>query len=143
MVLQMGRLDPFGVEIDLDLRMPIDTDTQDALRAAIAEHSLLVFHGQALEPDDQTRVMGYFGRVLPRSTGDGYEYVANDPARGDLGHDRISFHSDLAFSPSPWEKISLFAVDVDEGRTSTRFASGAGAYARLRTETRRRLNDRE
>jgi taurine dioxygenase len=117
-------LEPFGVGLDVDLRVPLAGDDQDEFRRLFAENDLLLLRNQRLTLDDQVRVMGYLGEVLASSEG-----------RGQIRHDNglktsaLAFHSDLAFSPEPLRAISLHALQV--GDTSTRFASARRAYGRL------------
>jgi taurine dioxygenase len=65
------------------------------------------------------------------------EYVAPDD--GVLNETALTFHSDLAFAPEPFQALSLHALEVAEGKTSTRFASARRAYERLPEALKARL----
>jgi taurine dioxygenase len=122
--------EPFGAEVDLDLSAPLDADTAAALRDLFFRHSLLVFRGQSLSMDDQKRAVSNVGPVLEPSSG----YLS--PEDGILNTKHLDFHSDLCSTPLPFDAISLHAQDVDEGNTSTKFASGLRAYGLLPQATR-------
>ena len=123
--LEHRPLEPFGAEVNLDLSTPLTPARAAALRDLFFTRSLLVFRNQHLSMDDQKRVVSYVGPVLEPSSG----YLS--PEDGILNTAHLDFHSDLCSTPLPFDAISLHAQDVDEGRTSTRFASGLRAYALL------------
>lgn len=128
-------LEPFGVELTGDLARPLAPGEETVLRDLLHRHGLIVARGQALSQARQLELMRLFGPVLgDRAT---MAYVAPDD--GILGLDALGFHSDLAFAPEPFSVISLHALDVEDGQTSTRFADGAGAYDRLDDDLRERL----
>ena len=127
-------LGAFGAEVDYDLSWPLDATGQDALRSLLYAQGVLVFHDQALNDADQARVLGYFGAILGEE-GENRE-LATD---GNLGSCRLLFHSDLAFTPEPFRLLSLYGLDVDEGRTSTRFASGTRVLETMPAALRDRL----
>lgn len=128
-------LPTIGAQADIDLSRPLDPGGQQALRDLLFEHGLLVFRDQSLSDADQTRVLGYFGQVLVEEGG--HREIAVD---GNLGACRLLFHSDLAFTREPFKLLSLYGIDVDEGRTSTLFASGTRVLDRLPADLRRRLD---
>src|SRR4051794_37543623 len=119
MDVNVTRRAPFGVEVDLDLSQPIDGDTQSALQALLYRKKLLVFRNQDLSAAEQIRVLGYFGRVLPPE--EEHEELALD---GDFGRSQIAFHADLMSTPEPYKILSLYAIEVDDDGTSTRFIDG-------------------
>jgi taurine dioxygenase len=127
-------LPSFGAAVDYDLAWPLNEAGQAALRALLYEHGVLVFRDQSLSDSDQARVLGYFGTILGEE-GENRE-LATD---GNLGSCRLLFHSDLAFTPEPFKLLSLYALDVDEGGTSTFFASGATVLGALPAKLRRKL----
>jgi len=131
-------LHPFGCSIEADLSSPLSSEQQSELRFLFERHLLLRFRGQQISPDDQVRAMDYLGSVLRFNNGRDYEYVSNLRADGKLGSDAISWHCDMQFSPLPFEALSLYATVVPNGKTSTRFASGARAYEEL-TEHQREM----
>lgn len=127
-------LQPFGVEIDVDLRKPLSAAQQTELRNLLYRESLIVCRGQQLDIEEQARVLGYIGPVL-HANGE-YRTISSD---GNLGAQQLGYHSDLSFTPSPFKVISLFAADVVAGQTYTRFASGIRALQRLPAALRSRI----
>jgi taurine dioxygenase len=119
----------FGVEFPLETT-ELDERGQNDLRNALAQHGLVVIRGQRLSFADQQRVMGVLGPVLVDDPHDlGVSYVTNVNHAG--GSEEITWHYDLAYCPEPFRWISLHAVDVTPGRTSTRFVSGVRACEAL------------
>jgi taurine dioxygenase len=136
---RLSRLEPFGVRIEnVDLRSPLSAEQQAGFRDLLFEHGVLVFEGQALEDADQRRLMGYLGRVAGGLNG----FTMLDPD-GNLGRTNICFHSDYAFTAKPITALSLFAADVEDGQTCTRFACGVRGYALLPADLRARLEGAE
>jgi taurine dioxygenase len=107
------------------------------LRELYAAHALILVRGQHLSLDDQIRVMGYLGRVLhtPDSIG---ELSPGSPLG--LGGAALCFHADYAFTPEPLTGISLYALDVVDGQSWTRFASGRRACAACDPALRQRAD---
>jgi alpha-ketoglutarate-dependent taurine dioxygenase len=129
---------PFGVEIDLDLREPLTIAEQEAIRDLLFTTGAIVARDQHLSMEDHVRVGRYFGPVL-ESEGDGIGYISNVKGKGNLGNLELAYHCDLAFTPYPSIMTSLHAVEVEDGRSSTRLASGMRAYALLPAELKSRL----
>jgi taurine dioxygenase len=128
-------LKPFGVELDADLSRPLASDQAAYLVGLVYVHGLVLARQQALTLAQQKDMVGHFGPVM--SNTQEMEYVAPDD--GILNADALAFHSDMAFCPKPSQVISLHAVDVVNGETCTRFASGYLAYDRLTPGQRDRL----
>lgn len=126
-----------GVELEGELREPLQEIDQQRLRELLHRHGLLLFRGQRLSHEQQIRVMGYCGPVLHAP--DGVGYISTDAAKGGLGTGELAFHSDLSFTPDPFHAISLHAIDVIDNGSSTRFASGLRAYQRLTPALREQL----
>jgi len=122
---------PFGVEIDLDLGEELPGSQQDELRRLYTLHDLIVAHGRPMEMEQQVRVMSCLGPVL--RTEDSMGEISRESPIG-LGGAALCFHSDYIYSPEPLLGISLHALDVVAGETSTRFASGRTAYQALSLE---------
>ena len=126
-------LEPFGVELGVDLRDDV-TDRRDELANLFAAHDLLLVRGPKLTMDEQIRAVGCLGPVLYVDNG----IMSRDTEIGLLGA-ALCFHSDYAYSPEPLIGISLHAIDVVDDETSTRFAAGRTAYERLSPELRARV----
>jgi taurine dioxygenase len=137
--LPTRRLQPYGVEVGLDLRDGLSDDEASRLRGLYREHYLLVFRQQGiLTREEQSRVLALLGPIT--DDGDEVPVVSNSRPDGVLGADRLMFHSDHEYCPSPGLGISLHAIDVADGQTSTLFANGVAAYRRLNQVTKERLS---
>jgi taurine dioxygenase len=132
---------PFGVEVHgTDLLSPLDDRTAADLRAALAEHLLLVWRGIDLDGPHQRRLMACFGRLSDETKGgDGWTYVSNDRPDGRIRDGELLFHSDLAFTPAPIHVLSLYAVDVPSDGAPTSFVDTAAALASLPATLRTRV----
>ncbi len=129
----------FGAEVDFDLRH-IDAPDADELRSLFDRYHLLVFRNQSLGHDEQIAFMSLLGPVL-RSRIDGVGYITNVPGPDNfLGDSELAFHSDLSFSPKPFLAISLHAVEVENGRSSTKFVDPTASYRRLPQALRERID---
>lgn len=129
-------LQPFGVEVDLDLREP-GNDAEVA--RLFKQDGFLVFREQELTQEQQKRVMAALGPVLEDFTTVGY--VSNTRPDGILGDSEVSFHLDFLYTPVPLLGISLHGIEVPYEETWTRFASGRLALEALSPATRERLRD--
>ena len=129
-------LEPFGVELDLDLRDELTVALREELRRLLEVHDLLVVRGERLTMDQQLRVGEVFGPILMSDSG----IMSNATVIG-LGGAELCFHSDYGYSPEPLQAISLHALDVVTGETSTRFAGGRHAYESLSSESQQRMRD--
>ena len=129
-------LEPFGVELELDLRRELSDAEQAEFRRLYELHDLVLVRGPVLTMDEQMRVCELLGPVLMSDTG----LMSKDTAIGLAGVE-LCFHSDYAYSPEPLQAISLHAVDVVDGETSTRFAGGRHAYESLAPDVQARVAD--
>ena len=78
--------------------------------------------------------MGCSVPILDESRdGSGWTLVSTVEAGGVLGTGAYLFHSDLEFTDEPVRVLSLYAMEIPEIPTSTRFANGV--RARLRSWT--------
>jgi taurine dioxygenase len=139
---------PFGASVSLE-GASIGAPTASELRRLLATQHLLLFRGERSEAE-HVALIEAFGRVLPQ--GPRIEvnapppddpplvtFVSNDPARGGLGTNELSFHHDLAHVATPLTGLSLYAIDVAPGHVATRFASGRLAYLQLTPAMQQRL----
>jgi taurine dioxygenase len=135
-VITASPLEPFGVDLDLDLRRELSEAEQAEFRRLYELHDLVLVRGPVLTMDEQMRVCELLGPVLMSDTG----LMSKDTAIGLAGVE-LCFHSDYAYSPEPLQAISLHAVDVVDGETSTRFAGGRHAYDSLAPDVQARVSD--
>jgi len=131
---QSCNVEPFGLELDVDLRIPLDEAAQERFRALFYREKLLVFRNQQLSEADHVRVLGYIGPVLG-SNGE-YREISSD---GNLGTGPLCYHSDLAFTTEPFKVLSLHALEVVDGQSWTRFANGIRVLESLSQESVDRL----
>jgi taurine dioxygenase len=134
--LRWRELAPFGIEIDHDLGAPLSPAASWRFAALFRAGGLIVASGQMLSMAQQIALLERLGPVL-RSV-DGASYVSSDHA--DVGAQaELAFHAEYAFSPAPLHALSLHAVDVADGASSTRFANAERALAALPAALRKRL----
>ena len=131
-------LEPFGVELELDLRRELSPEEQDEFRRLYEVHDLVLVRGDVITMDEQMRVCELLGPVLMVDSG----LMSKETVIG-LSGVELCFHSDYAYSPEPLQAISLHAVDVVEDETSTRFAGGRHAYESLAPATQARVTELE
>lgn len=131
---------PVGLEMEADLGQPLSAAEGLHLRELLHRHGLLLFRRQTLSQEQQIQLMAHIGGVL--RTPDGIGYISTSPTKGSLGTGELAFHSDLSFTSHPFKAISLHAIDVVDGGSSTRFADGARAHARLSRDQQLRLLER-
>jgi taurine dioxygenase len=124
---------PFGVELEGDLTQPLSPQDAALLVELVDRHGVLIARGQQLSMEQQRQVLGLLGRIEEYDL----QYVDLDDKI--LNRDRMGFHSDMAFAHTPYKYLSLHAVDVVAGESSTNFASGALAYERLSAGQRKKL----
>jgi taurine dioxygenase len=132
------QLAPFGIEVRLDAAKGLSGDDEDELRRLYARDGLLVVRGLELSLEAQLDFCSLFGPVL-RSEGETY-VVSNNPEVGILAGAELIFHSDIPYVPAPYAAGALYAVEVTEGVSPTRFASGLRAYEQLSPAQRARVD---
>lgn len=131
---------PFGIEVDADLTRGFTPEEQMALRRLYRRDGLLLFRGQDLTMDQQLDACAIFGPVM-RGSRENY-LVSNVHEDGLLGDRELLFHNDVPYVPAPYLGGSLHAIDVDEGVSATRFASGMTGYERLPASLKARVDGR-
>ncbi len=126
-------LAPFGIEADPGL---IESRPEN-LRRMFDEQGLVLIRGLDLSMDEQKALCRLFGPVIDTPLEN--FIVSNVREDGYLGVQELLFHHDIAYLPAPYPGGSLHAIDVGEGATSTRFASGTRAWAQLPPALRERV----
>ena len=137
--LPFRRLQPFGVEIERDLAEPLTAAEADHLRAMFNEHGLLLARNQALTMARQRALCAHLGPILDRVGEDGL--MTNE--RGGPSTSELAWHSDAAYTEHPFDALSLHALDVVDGASSTRFVSAEQAFDRLPPDMRDALQRAE
>ena len=149
MAIAVTRLTPvFAARIEgADLTRPLDEPSWAVIRAAFEEHSVLVFHGQALDDEGQIAFSRRFGnlevtRSMNPAAGTPFARQSNlDMKTGEVipADDRrmvyqlanMLWHSDSSFKPVPALCSLLSARIVPPEGGATEFASARAAYPSL------------
>jgi len=132
-------LKPFGVEIDRDLAEPFSATEAEAFKVLFSEHGLILARGQSLTMERQREICALLGPILLREGENGY--MSN--AGGGPAASELNWHSDAAYTDHPFDALSLHALDVVDGASSTRFASAESVAASLPADLRAVLDGRE
>lgn len=119
---------PFGVEVDHDLSSPLSAAAAAQFVKLFRTLGMIVATGQALSMEQQIALLSHLGKV--QRSPDGTTYISSEQG-GDAARLEYTFHADYAFTHHPLDALSLHAVDVVDGASSTRFANAERAYATL------------
>ncbi len=146
----------FGATVSgFDAREPLEAKLQAEISAAFEEYSVLVFHDQPLDDEQQVRFSEYFGpleETLPGLVGSGSKIVrvSNMLADGSLkepgghlalfGKANLLWHSDSTFKAAPAKGSILSARQLAKKGGDTEFASGRAAYDSLSNEMKQRID---
>jgi alpha-ketoglutarate-dependent taurine dioxygenase len=131
--------DAFGAEVvDFDVLSPTPGPEVEELKQALDEYQLLLFrYGQRISPERQVEMTSWFGPPVDNA-GDGrlWSVLHNDD---DSGRRKLPFHSDFTYTDSPIKIISLQAIELPSGSSSTSFVSGVHAWTTLSSERQSEL----
>jgi len=157
MSLRIRKLGEYlGAEVSgIDLTSPLDDDVVDRLRHAFYEHTVLVFHDQEINDDQQVEFTKNFGPLEPT--------MVNDPSGGGGWINRLSnvddegrilpeshnkmlylkgnilWHSDSSYKKVPSRGALLYAEVVPPAGGETEYASTKAGYAALPDERKQAL----
>ena len=120
-------LQPFGAEIDCDFSRELSPGEQQHFRELFSAHGLILARGQQLSMARQREICGLLGPVLLREGEDG---VMSNAAGGPAAS-ALSWHADAAYTHHPFDALSLHALDVVDGASSTRFVHSGDALDTL------------
>ena len=140
-----------GAEVaNIDLSRPLGAAAFGELAAAFAAHSVLVFHGQELTPEQHIEFSHRFGplmvHVFEEDLLDGYpeiyrlSNVVMDGVRQGRPDAGQYWHSDLTYEEKPSLGSVMYALEVPATGGDTLFASTAHAYERLSPAMRKMLD---
>jgi taurine dioxygenase len=144
---------PLGAEVrGLDLSRPLDGPTRARLQQALDRHLVLLFRNGDRVPSNQ-QVVDFceaFGPLRPtladRSRLPGYpgiNRVSNrdaDGVQGTGGHEIVTWHSDLSFTPPLIEFLWLDALVVPGRGGRTKWTNLCAAYDALDASVRSRID---
>ena len=129
-------LAPFGAEIDIDLARPFPPETADRFARLVWDFGLVVARHQTLSMTRQRELLALLGPILLRGGETGYLSAENGHAASVA---ELTFHADAAYTDQPFDALSLHAVDVVDGASSTRFVNAENAFVTLPAELREQL----
>lgn len=134
--LKWRPLEPFGAEVFANLSAPLSPEAEVELIALLNDRSLILARGQSLAMERQRAICALFGPLLLREGENGY--MTNEA--GGPSASELTFHADAAYTPHPFDALSLHALDVVDDASSTRFVSAERGYDRLPEPLRARLD---
>jgi taurine dioxygenase len=152
-----------GAEIKgVDLTRPLSQTQVDAIKAAWAEHLVLVFRGQTVSQEDQLRFAAYFGdlgsrKKAPDALRSRAEGTLQDNEKvllvtnikvdgnpiGAFGDGEFWFHIDSGYSERPYKYTFLYAVELPSTGGNTMFSNMYKAYEAVPPALKDRLRDRK
>ena len=159
MTITVNKLTPaFAAEIGgVDVTRPVDDRTWGEIRAAFDEHSVLVFHGAALDDETQIAFSTRFGplevtKSINPAAGTPFarqsnlnirtgEVIPPDDRRMIYQLANMLWHSDSSFKPVPSLCSLLSGRIVPPEGGNTEFASGRAAYPALPDTMKRRVEN--
>jgi alpha-ketoglutarate-dependent taurine dioxygenase len=127
----------------------LDAAAWREIEAAFAEHALLIFPGQALEPEEQVAFGRRFGEIEHLFGDRGFVFISNQRPDGSLLEDdnlamqimrgNEGWHTDSSYMPCS-AKASVFAARVVPGTGGeTEWADMRAAYQALDAGMRERI----
>jgi taurine dioxygenase len=143
-----------GAEVQgVDLR-PLSPAGFDTIYQAWLDHSVLLFRGQDLTPDELIGFSRRFGELdwAPVQE-NGRRFVDGKPELyivsnvlgpdgepiGSLGAGEAVWHTDMSYLPQPPKASMLYALEIPPSGGDTHFASMYAAYDNLPDELKRRV----
>jgi len=139
MMLRFDPLHPaLGAEVHgLNARELGDSAVREQLRSALSRYRLLLVRNQPdLDVSAQvafTEVFGelYASRSYKGEMGDQGYYFSNTRADGQLGTGELSYHHDHLFLQSPAHAAVLYAIEIPESGSATKFRDAVEIFRRL------------
>jgi len=139
MPLRFNPLHPrLGAEVHgLNVHELGDSAVHEQLRSALNRYRLLLVRDQPdLDVSAQvafTEVFGelYVSRSYKGEMGDQGYYFSNTRADGQLGTGELSYHHDHLFMQSPAHAAVLYAIEIPESGSATKFRDAVEIFRRL------------
>jgi taurine dioxygenase len=128
----------FGVEVsDHDLVADNSPEAIAALKAALDEHQMLLFRGgPQISPERHLEIASWFGPPSDALSGEKVSTFHNERTAGSI---RLPYHSDLTYTDFPIPILSLHALELPPGGTTTSFVSSATNWDYLDAELQAKL----
>jgi taurine dioxygenase len=140
--IRTSSVEPFGVEVEVatdegvDWISDLSPGEKRELLDSFNRDGLLLMRALSLSIDDQGALCSIFGPISPPD----HPIISNVRSDGILGDYELRMHHDIPYVPIPYLGGALYALNVDEGVSATRFASGYRAYELLPEHLRQRIN---
>ncbi|MDX2144559.1 MAG: TauD/TfdA family dioxygenase [Rhodospirillaceae bacterium] len=120
----------------ISLAEPLTPSDATRIKAAFAEHSMLLFDDQDLTPDHLIAFGNCFGeiedeRFIPKLEGHPGVHVLKGISGGKLTTQNLIWHVDHSYKERPLMMAALYALDVPTTGGDTLFANMAAAYEAL------------
>jgi taurine dioxygenase len=142
-----------GAEIKgVDLSRPLSAQTLAVIKDAFHKYLVILFRGQKLSDDDQTRFAQSFGEVeivkssiSQRADQPHIMFISNVRDAGlrtALEDGEMWFHSDQCYYERPVMATTLYAIEVPKTGGDTLFANGYTAYETLPADLKAKLEGR-
>ncbi len=126
-----------GARIDgVNLGGDLEDDTINGIKAALADHSVLLFPEQKLEPENLVTLAEHFGeleeeRFIPKLDGHPGVHVLKGASKSKLTTQNLIWHVDHSYKELPLMLAALYAIDVPSAGGDTLFANMSAAYDAL------------
>lgn len=126
-----------GARIDgIDLCEDLDDAAVSGIKAALADHSVLLFPEQTLEPKNLVKLAEYFGeleeeRFIPKLEGYPGVHVLKGASKSKLTTQNLIWHVDHSYKEQPLMLAALYAIDVPAAGGDTLFSNMSAAYDAL------------
>jgi len=126
----------------LDLGKPLSDEERNDLMSAWHQYHLFVFPDQInLTEQQQIDFCRYFGPIMLNTAGTEIGVVSNKQS-GFTHPGKLSWHMDLAFTPTPIEALCLYAMVLPKQNTSTWFVNNIEACQTLSSELAAKIEER-
>lgn len=126
-----------GAEVrGVDFSHPLTDADVAAVKQALADHLVLYFPDQNLEPDHLIALAQYFGqlekeRFIPPLESHPGVHILKGISKNKLTTQNLNWHVDHSYKPQPSFGGALYAIDVPDSGGDTMFASMYAAYDSL------------
>jgi taurine dioxygenase len=132
-----------GVKVELDLTQAISEDIRSQLRTLFDHYYLLFIEAPNLSAEKHLDLFETFGRAIPATTDGKVQMIVSNVLEGGyLGSYELEWHIDGSFMAEPFLVNCLYALDVVDRSSATRFVSAAAAFERLPEDLKHELRKR-